>query len=305
MGSVEERRQQFHVANAFRWWIMFFRLAAIFIFLLASCNVSAAQNKYALVIGNKNYSPVLGTLHNPQNDANLVAGALKDIGFEVTEVFDADRAKTLVEVSKLADKLSQKGSGAVGFFYYSGHGVSRAAFRTNYLVPVDITNMNDSYIWPKLVAVDEIVSELEKTAPDAAHFLVFDACRNELRTQTKGPAKGWSPIMASNGFFIATSTGPNTSAMDDPHQSSGPYARALAIQLRNPGLDHLSLFQNVKEAVAATTSPPQYPTETNDLRRRIYLNPAPPIPATTSLPAPPLASSASEPVAKLPIATRC
>ena len=40
---------------------------------------------------------------------------------------------------------------------------------------------------------------------------------------------------------------------------SGPYAAALAAELSKSGLDHLNLFQNVKEAVLASTSGAQQP----------------------------------------------
>jgi hypothetical protein len=52
---------------------------------------------------------------------------------------------------------------------------------------------------------------------------------------------------------------------------SGPYAAALAAELSRPGLDHLNLFQNVKEAVLAATGGAQQPWESNGIGRRVYL----------------------------------
>ena len=45
----------------------------------------------------------------------------------------------------------------------------------------------------------------------------------------------------------------------DKGASSGPYAAALATEIVKPGLDHLGLFQSVKEAVIAATGGAQRP----------------------------------------------
>jgi hypothetical protein len=45
----------------------------------------------------------------------------------------------------------------------------------------------------------------------------------------------------------------------------------LAAELLRPGLDHLNLFQNVKEAVLAATGGAQQPWESNGIDRRVYL----------------------------------
>ena len=44
--------------------------------------LAQAQERVALVIGNGNYANA-GTLPNPANDAQVVAGALRDVGFDV------------------------------------------------------------------------------------------------------------------------------------------------------------------------------------------------------------------------------
>ena len=234
-----------------------------------------AQDKFALVIGNKNYSPQVGALVNPHNDAKLISDALAEIGFKVVTIQDGDRTAMLREVSKLAAALGTAGKDAVGFFYYSGHGVSRPGERTNYLIPIDVRNMDDPDIWWKAVKLDDVMEELRRSAPDASHFLVFDACRTELRVSTRGANKSFAPIGRHNGVFIATSTSPDFTATDSPSQTSGPYARALAQELRKPGQDHVNLFQNVKaEVYASTDNPKQVGWETSGLVHRIYLNPA-------------------------------
>jgi uncharacterized caspase-like protein len=243
----------------------------------------SAKDKFALVIGNKSYSPQVGALVNPHNDAKLVADALAEIGFKVVTVRDGDRTAMLREVSKLAAAVGAAGKDAVGFFYYSGHGVSRPGERTNYLIPVDVRDMDDPDIWWRAVKLDDVMEELRRSAPNASHFLVFDACRTELRVSTRGANRSFAPIARHNGVFIATSTSPDFTATDSPSQASGPYARALAQELRKPGQDHVNLFQNVKAEVYASTDPKQVGWETSGLVHRIYLNAA--APASRATPA--------------------
>jgi uncharacterized caspase-like protein len=70
-------------------------------------------------------------------------------------------------------------------------------------------------------------------------------------------------------MFIAFSTSPNESA-SDAGETSGPYALALAAELRRQGQDHLSIFQNVREKVFFVTHSRQTPTETGQLLGRVY-----------------------------------
>jgi uncharacterized caspase-like protein len=79
----------------------------------------------ALVVGNADYS--YGPLRNPINDAEAVAKALDQAGFEVTLQTDADQAKMGQAIRAFGDELKAKGG--VGLFYFSGH-ARRSAART-------------------------------------------------------------------------------------------------------------------------------------------------------------------------------
>lgn len=61
------------------------------------------------------------------------------------------------------------------------------------------------------------------------------------------------PVVEQQGMFIAYASAPGRTACDRGDKS-GPYAAALAVELSKAGVDHLSLFQNVKEAVYAVTT---------------------------------------------------
>jgi hypothetical protein len=76
-------------------------------------------------------------------------------------------------------------------------------------------------------------------------------------------------------MFIAFATAPGRTAWDQG-DDSGPYAVALAAELAKSGLDHLNLFQNIKETVVPKTGGAQQPWESNGLTRRIYLTGEPP-----------------------------
>jgi uncharacterized caspase-like protein len=248
-------------------------LAALLAFCLACSAVSATAQeppKVALLIGNQKYDPSVGELKNPHNDIKVVGDALSKRGFTLLPVVkDARRSAILGAVRELARRLGAAGTGAVGFLYYSGHGAAESDTNINYLIPVDAREPGSSAFWDDSVKLDDIIRLLDG-ARSAAKFIVFDACRNELRMPTKSSTKGFVPVAEQQGMFIAYASAAGRTA-SDVGAESGPYAAALAAELSKPGLDHLSLFQNVKEAVFTKTAGVQQPWESNGLFRRVYL----------------------------------
>jgi len=197
-------------------------LAITLLFAVCWPETSFAQKRFALVIGNKDYAPgVGGALKNPLNDVDLISKALTKIGFQVVLLQNATRIEISRGVKNLGTKLGDAGDNAVGFLYYSGHGVARAQDRANYLIPIDVRDMSNDDLWFNAVSLDAILKELQISAPRAAQFIVFDACRNELRLPTKGAVKGFEPVLQTSGLFIAFSTSPNDTA-SDVGDASGP-----------------------------------------------------------------------------------
>lgn len=85
----------------------------------------AAQERFALVIGNGNYATV-SKLKNPVNDATDMGETLQDLGFQVTTLTDASLGALEDTVVGLGHRLGQS-KGSYGFFFYAGHGVQAGA----------------------------------------------------------------------------------------------------------------------------------------------------------------------------------
>jgi Caspase domain len=211
-----------------------------------------AQARLALLIGNQNYANAVGPLRNPHNDVALMEGSLTRLGFNVKVLKDATFREMDVALQLYADELQKAGSGALGFFYYSGHGAADAATKKNYLIPIDVVSAQDASLWQRSYLQDDAIGLLNGKAPNAIQFVVFDACRNELplpqRTEKAiwaASDKGFVPIGNVSGFLIAYSTGPGQTASDGP-ENGGPYASALADALSVPGVEVVTMFRDVQ-----------------------------------------------------------
>src|SRR5262252_4602155 len=209
---------------------MRFRSAILWALLLSLIAVPAhADKRIALVIGNKDYKAAVGPLANPLNDIRLVGDALKSVGFEVLKpVENATRNDMLSAIYGFAAALKAAGPDAVGFLYYSGHGL--ASEGENYLVPIDVTEPSTLQLSIQGVKQSEVLAILRRQAPNAAHYLVLDACRNNLQGARGG--KGFTPVGQQSGVLVAFSTEPGRTA-SDTGAGSGPYAAALAEELQS------------------------------------------------------------------------
>src|SRR5215470_6949071 len=224
--------------------------AAIALILLILPTVLHAQSRLALLVGNQAYKESIGPLQNPHNDIALIAHALNSLGFRVTLIRDAGYKSIDTALKMHAQQVRRAGKDAIGFFYYSGHGAADPETRVNYLIPVDVETADEASLWANSIELSEIVNRLREQAPEATHYVVFDACRDELRLTRQGQKalgaeKGFTPVGTVAGVMIAYATAPGRTA-SDAGRLAGPYASALAEGLPKPGVEAVTMFRNVQ-----------------------------------------------------------
>jgi uncharacterized caspase-like protein len=229
---------------------LFFVLLTSMIMVTASAAAGQQTPRLALLIGNSDYVQKVGPLKNPRNDVALVGEALRNLGFNVTILQDADYRSMDTAIKRYVSQVRSAGKGAISFFYYSGHGVANPETQINYLIPVDLSDPSDTNIWYQSFQQNDLIDKLSKQAPDATHYVVFDACRNELNlsstgSKSIGAEKGFVPVQQMAGLLIAYATAPNKTA-SDLGDGAGPYARALAEEIVKPGVEAVTMFRNVQ-----------------------------------------------------------
>ena len=150
----------------------------------------------------------------------------------------------------------------MSFIYYSGHGAANLATKTNYLIPIDVPNADDESLWSNSLDLQtDIIDKLKTYAPSVTHFVVFDACRNELKLKSKTKAfeidgKAFVPVRQVSGMLIAYATQAGHTASDN-----GVYAKVLAANLVVLGVEAVSMFRNVQLTVRRLTNQSPFQTE--------------------------------------------
>jgi hypothetical protein len=224
----------------------------------------APERRVALVVGNGAYAA--NPLKNPPNDATDVAAALKDAGFEVTLLRDADLTGFEMAVSAFAASL--KGADT-GLFYYAGHGV--AVDGMNYLIPVSPKIDDASSVKAKAVAVDSVVGKMEGSGVRTV-LLFLDSCRDNpfsgaSRSGTRGLAVVAAPTSVNS--LIAYATSPGDVAQDGTGRN-GVFSGAFLSQLNKPGQELGALMRNVKADVDKVTGGKQQPRVDDGMKEAFY-----------------------------------
>jgi WD40 repeat protein len=131
------------------------------------------MNKLALVIGNANYA--FDPIPNAGNDAQLVAQALKERGFTVTQVKDAD--PDLIEESIRGFTLDAIEQNAMVLFYFAGHAVE-----LNGAVYLLGTGISESFGPGAVLYGAFALSEFFRLSADVKlpRIVVLDACREAI-----------------------------------------------------------------------------------------------------------------------------
>lgn len=236
--------------------------------------------RIALVIGNgayKNAPP----LPNPPNDARGLAKNLRDIGFEVSEGIDLDKAKMQ---STIVSFLRDSASADLAVVFYAGHGMQVDG--KNFLVPVDAGFDGTADFATNMTDMDTILAALDGKL--RTNIIILDACRDNplankaivaaaepsrslrVRSGLAAPSNVGSGATAGAGTMIAFATAPGQIALDGDGSNS-PFSTALIRHIGTPGLEVQQLMTRVRADVVASTKGRQVPWSNSALIGEVYL----------------------------------
>ncbi|HUX96146.1 MAG TPA: caspase family protein [Bacteroidales bacterium] len=223
---------------------------------------SMIEKRLALVFGNAEYSSS-NSLRNPVNDANLMEGTLKGLGFDVIKKINASKSEMEGALREFSNKLPQYN---VALFYYAGHGVQVEG--ENYLVPVDAMLENKTDCQWEALPVERIIRQFEQV-PENINIVILDACRdNPFRSWSRGSAQGFRALSPVSGTIVSFATSENSVATDGTG-SNGPFTEELVKQM-NISQPVEVVFKNTRREVMRRTNNTQRPQEWNMLTGDFY-----------------------------------
>lgn len=223
------------------------------------CAPKKAETRVALVIGNSAYQHAPFTaLPNPTRDAQAVASALREAGFQSVEVvIDGTQSKVRDAVRSFRDRAAEAD---IALVYFAGMGM-RNASGAAYVFPVDAAVTSDAHI-----AMEGIgVSEMGRMVQSARRLtlVVIDAC-SDNPFSTPNPAstdthRGLSKVVPSETLLYLYSTEPGRVASDGARDSLSPFAKAFSALLGETGLDLYGFLGKLSAEVLQATNGQQRP----------------------------------------------
>ena len=227
------------------------------------------EKRYALVIGNSNYSKDIGILKNPVNDATDVATELRKSDFEVQLITNCTYVQLREAMRKFHEKLTNGPlDKTVGLFYYAGHGVQ---FQDeNYLVPIDADVKFEDDITRMCFPVQRMVLANMERSNSRMNIVILDACRNNpFPATTRSVSSGLGEMKRARGSFIAYATSPGSVASDGSGRN-GLYTQELLKALRKPNLTIEQVFKEVRMNVLRLSGDKQYTWDSSNIIGEFY-----------------------------------
>jgi uncharacterized caspase-like protein len=216
------------------------------------------ERRVALVIGNSAYKAV-PELPNPRRDAQLIADALKKLGFEKVVLANDLAREAMIAVLRSFASDADKADWAL--IYYAGHGLEAGGI--NYMIPVDARLVTDRDVQYEAVPLDQVMSATEGARK--LRLVLLDACRNNpfanrivRTTASRGIGRGLAQVEPDVGTLVVFAAKDGQVALDGDGQF-GPFAQALAKNLPMPGVEINKFFRLVRDDVMDATGRQQQP----------------------------------------------
>jgi uncharacterized caspase-like protein len=237
----------------------FARAAALWLLVILALTLSqhtsqAAEQRFALVIGNDEYRAA--KLATSANDAGLVADALQSAGFTVTGARNLDQATLRESFREFIGQVSAAGPDAVALVYLAGIGLQFNG--ENYFVPVDADIQRDVDVPLQAIRVSDFTQPLA-SLPGRVKIVILDAARqNPFGGSNQPLAGGLALVEPMRSMAIAFNAAPGTVAPDE-QGPYGAYATSLTEMIAAGGLGLDDLFARLRLRVSDLTQGAEIP----------------------------------------------
>ncbi len=221
------------------------------------------ERRVALVVGNAGYKNT--PLANPINDAMDMSTTLKNLGFQVTTVQDANLRK-LREATRVFENSVSSADAAL--IFYAGHAVE--AKGRNFVIPVDADVAREYELEDQAYDAQQWLAMLGETKgknTQRVNIVILDACRdNPVSRQWRSNSSGLGRMDAPSGTLLVYSTSPGKVASDGPKgQRNSPFTKSLLRSMQMPNLPVEQVLKEVRRQVLADTKGEQVPWENSSL----------------------------------------
>lgn len=204
-----------------------------------------SEKRFALVIGNSNYS-FEKSLRNPIADATDIADNLRALGFDVLIAYDADYNTMNAALEKY--KATSQGY-ATTLFYYAGHGQQYKG--QTYLLPIDANVSTEYDIRNMCVPGPRVVSFMNEVKANT-NIAIIDACRSDKALLRDTQNEDLHMDAPDNGIVLfSTKSGEPASDGDGYHS---PFAEALLNNIVKENISLLDLVTQVTNDVKESTA---------------------------------------------------
>jgi uncharacterized caspase-like protein len=187
-----------------------------------------ASDKAALVIANSRYPDADTPLAQVAGDANALAGALRDRGYQVELVANATGIEALRAAERLKARVRRGGSVVL---YLGGFGVQSRG--QNYLIPVDAAIWQERDVRAQGLNISSLLGALKSTGAKTGLAYVDASLRNPFERRFRTYSHGLAPITSDAITPVVTAAAPGQ-VLENPDQPRSAVMTKLVDRLRSP-----------------------------------------------------------------------
>ncbi len=226
-----------------------------------------SENRYALIIGNSEYTTFGSLQGQPVNDAADISSSLKQLGFDVTTLRNAS-LRDMKNATRVFRSKLHNDSDAVGFFYYAGHGVQHDG--ENYLIPADAEIPDAVELEYEGYKISYLMDQIG-AAGNQLNMVILDACRDFPAAWSRSVSRGLTVVgnrPAGSLIMFATSEG---EVAANGSGRNGLFTSVLLNHLQTAGIDIEEVFERTAADVQEKSNGKQIPEVYDKFTGDVYL----------------------------------
>jgi uncharacterized caspase-like protein len=230
-------------------------------------HAEAANDRFALVIGNAKYPDSETPLKEPIGDMRAMADELKRAGFEVAQGENLNADGMRRAFNTLYDKIKP---GSIAMVFFSGYGIQSG--RQSFMIPVDGTIWDEKDVRRDGLSLDTVLSELNSRGASVKIAVLDASRRNPFERRFRQFSTGLAPVTAPRGTLVMYSAPPG-SVVNDASGDRSLFVSELLKEIRVPDLTAEEAFNRTRVGVSRASKGDQIPWFSSSLAEEFAFGP--------------------------------